>query len=108
MAEKLDLIPSVANYRFSTALSGTQYLLDVRWNARDTAWYLDVLAEDETPLRLGIKIVLGALLGGRVVSDEFPAGVFIAHDLTNAGTDPGFDELGDRVVVYYYTFEELG
>lgn len=104
----LPLSPSVAHYRVGTTLSDEQYLLDVRWNARDEAWYLDVLSEDETVIRSGIKVVLGVLLGGRVVDPAFPPGVFIAVDQTNQGAEPGFDDLGDRVQIHYYSFEELG
>lgn len=107
MAEKMDFVPSIPNSRFSTALSGTQYIIVQRWNARDGAWFFDLLAEDETPIAYGIKIVLGVLLGGRNVNDEFPLGVFEAHDLTGSGVEAGLDDLGTRVVVYYYPFEGL-
>lgn len=108
MPEALPLVPSIPSYRVGVSLAGVQYILDVRWNAREGAWFLDVLAEDETPIRRGIKIVLGTLLGGREVSDEFPLGVLQAIDLTNTGTEAGLDDLGDRVVVLFYSFEELG
>lgn len=108
MPVALPLVPSLPNYRLGVALSGVQYLIDMRWNARDGAWYMDLLAEDETPIRRGIKVVLGILLGGREVNAEFPPGVFQAHDLTNRGAEAGLADLGDRVVVYYYTFVELG
>jgi hypothetical protein len=107
MSVRLPLVPSLPNYRFGTALAGTQFLIDVRWNARDEAWYMDVLSEDETLIRGGIKIVLGTLLGGRVVNASFPAGVFVAADLTNSGLDADIDALGDRVVVDFYDFQEF-
>lgn len=108
MPESLPLFPSEPNYRVSVVLAGTLYVLDVRWNGRDEAWYLDVSTEDGNPIRTGIKVVLGALLGGRVVSDDFPLGVFQAVDTTNAGAEAGFDDLGDRVQIYFYSFDELG
>lgn len=107
MAEILPLQPGNPSYRFGTSLSGTQYLFDVRWNARDEAWYFDILAEDETVVRQGIKITLGALLGGREVSADFPPGIFQAHDQTGEGVEPGLADLGERVVVAYYAFTEF-
>jgi hypothetical protein len=108
MIVALPLDPTVGpNQRFGTALSGTQYLFDVRWNGRDEAWYLDILAENGDPIRRGMRVVLGTLLGGRVVADAFPPGVLQAVDLTNSGTEAGLDDLGTRVQIYYYPFEDL-
>lgn len=104
----LPLVPSIPYYRVGTALAGAQYILDLRWNGRDESWYMDVLAEDETPIRLGIKVVLGTILGGREVDPLFPAGVLQAVDLTNSGTEAGLDDLGDRVQVYFYPFADMG
>lgn len=106
MPVKLPLEPSLPNYRVGTALAGVQFLLDVRWNDRDSSWYIDVLAEDETPIRSGIKVVLGSALGGRTVAAGFPAGIMIAADLTKSGIEAGLDDLGARVVVNFYTFAE--
>lgn len=107
MPQQLPLVPSIPSYRVGTALGGTQYVLDVRWNARDAAWYMDVLAEDETPIRHGIKIVLGALLGRRTIDPAFPAGIMIATDLSGSGVDAGLDDLGTRVIVLFYDGAEI-
>lgn len=106
MIQTLPLIPSEPSYRVSTTLGSTQYLLDVHWNERAAAWFMDILASDETPLRNGIKIVLGALLGGRSVAPGFPDGVLVARDKSGAGVDAGLDDLGDRVVVLFIPYEE--
>lgn len=95
------------NYRVSTVLAGVQYVLDVRWNGRAEAWFLDVLNEEGDAIRRGIKIVLGTLLGGRAVAPDFPLGVFQAVDLTDSGTEAGLDDLGTRVQVYFYPFEDM-
>jgi hypothetical protein len=104
----LPFVPGVPAYRVATSLEGVTYLLDVHWNERDGAWYFDIYQADETPIRYGIKVVLGALLGGRVVDEAMPPGYVIAADLSGEGRDAGYDDLGDRVLVYYYTREELG
>lgn len=103
---QLPFIPSVPSYRVSTTLSGVVYIFDVRWNTRDEAWYFDLLTEDETVIRHGIKIVLGTILAGRV-STRLPRGAFIAADLSGFGRDAGLDDLGSRVNVYFYTLEEI-
>ena len=107
MPNVLPFEPSVPDYRFNTTLDDIVYILDVRWNARVGAWFFDLLDEEENMIRAGIKIVLGTLLGLRSAHADFPTGKFIAIDLANTGLDAGFDDLGDRVNVYYYTAEEV-
>jgi hypothetical protein len=107
MAQQLPLVPAIANYDFATVLGGTTYVFNVYWNARDAAWYLDLLAEDETPIRHGVKILLGSPLGRRSASPLFPAGVLLASDLSGENLDATFDDLGTRVVVYFFTADEL-
>lgn len=107
MPQQLPLIPSIPHSRVSTTLAGAQYLLDVRWNARASAWFMDLLAEDETPICHGIKVVLGAAMGGRSTHPRFPAGMLMAVDLTGQGREAGFDDIGTRVVVYFFTAEDL-
>lgn len=99
--QQLPLIPTVPNYRVATQLGDDIFILDVRWNTRDEAWYLDILTDDETMVRAGIKIVLGSLLGGRVRSAAFPKGILQAVDLTGAGAEATLDDLGTRVAVYF-------
>jgi hypothetical protein len=106
MPNVLPLFPSIPNYRFGTALNSVQYLVDIRWNGRESACYMDIFAEDESPIRRGMKIVLGTLLGGRSADPRFP-GVLIASDLSGEGRDAGLDDLGTRVAVYLYSEEDL-
>lgn len=107
MPVELPLIPSEPNYTFGVDLDEVTYLVEMRWNGRDNAWYMNFFEEDETPIRTGIKMVLGTFLGRRSVSPKFPSGLLVAVDLTGEGKDATLDDLGTRVVVYYYTREEI-
>ena len=107
MAQQLPLIPSVANYQFGTTLDGVAFIIEIRFNDREVAWYMNLLADDETPIRQGIKLVLGTLLGGRSASAAFPDGSFVLSDLSGAGLDATFDDMGDRVVLQYIPVDEL-
>lgn len=99
--------PSIGHYRFSTTISNTEYIFDVRWNSRDSAWYFDLLEFDETPIIMGVKIVLGTYLGRRCTHALFYNGVFVAIDTSNEGREAGFDDLGTRVTIRYYPAEDL-
>ena len=99
--------PSTPSYRVGCTLGSLPYLFDVRWNARDAAWYFDLLDADENPIYSGIKVVLGTGLGRVCTDPRFPSGTFQAIDLAGTSRDAGIDDLGARVVVYYYSAAEL-
>lgn len=94
--------PSLPAYAFTTTLDDKEYLFDVHWNPRDEAWYFHLLDADESPIRHGIKVVLGAALGGTCADDRFPDGAFFAVDTSGQGLDAGIDDLGARVLVYFF------
>ena len=107
MPQTLPFVPSIAHYDFSTVLDGTPFKFEVRWNGRDGAWYMDLLDEEGVGIVAGVKIVLGALLGGRIVDQRFPRGVFQADDTSGEGREAAFDDLGTRVRVLFYPFSGM-
>lgn len=107
MIQQLPLVPSVPHYRFGTMLDGVPFMCDVRWNGRAKVWYLAILDAQAVPIRAGIPIVLGAILGGRCVDKRIPRGLLMAADLSGANRDAGYDDLGTRVVVYFHALDEF-
>lgn len=97
----LPFTPSLSPYRFTCPILNESYIFDVRWNARALAWYFDLREVDETPIALGIKVVIGAYLGRKYTHTLFQSGVFVATDTSGQRRDAGFDDLGDRVRVMY-------
>lgn len=106
MPQELPLFPSDPNYSVITALAGIPYVLDVRWNTRGAAWYLGIRDESGSAIRVGIRVVLGVMLGRRSVDPRFPPGFIFAADTSNRGEEADLDSLGSRVKVYFYTFAE--
>lgn len=111
MPQALPLRPSVPFDSFDCVLAGVPYGIDVHWNGREGAWYMDIIDAQGDAIRHGIKIVLGAFLGRRCVDPRFPAGLLIAVDTSGENRDAGFDDLGapsngGRVHVVFYTFAE--
>jgi len=103
----LDVVPSIPNYRFTSDLEGVTYIFDLRWNARAQAWFMDLLEEDETPIRHGMKLVLGTLIGSDTKSDKMPPGRFVVEDASGENTDATLDDFGVRVFLYYFDSEEV-
>lgn len=82
-------------------LDGETYELRTYWNARNTSWYLDILDSDGAALLEGKRIGTYTWLNRNVPS---MSGSLIAVPLdTLDTTDPGRDDLGDRVIIMYET-----
>lgn len=111
MATQINFAPSEGNYRFSTILttasdSGT-YTFDVRWNTRDSAWRFDMYDPDGNLMVAGVKIVIDTPLGRRSSHPFFSHNAIYAVDTSLQRLDPGFDDIGSRVLVYHFTESDL-
>lgn len=106
----LQFEPRQANYTFQSTIDGVTYTFGQRWNQtmRDGAglWIMDVMAEDETPIVMGIPLVLGAALGRRSTHQLFQTGVIQAFDLSGEHREAAFEDLGQRVEVRRFTIEQ--
>lgn len=103
----LPLVAGSPSYRFGMVLQDASYLIDVRWNSREQAFYMDWYTESEAPVVLGIKVVLGTFLGRRSDQAPFKDGVLVAVDTSGAEREATLDDLGTRVIVRYIPVEDL-
>lgn len=104
------IIPFVggdSEQKIAIALDDEPYVLRARWNTRDEAWYLDAWERDgTTPIAFGIKLVLGLMLGATFNHPLFLAGMFCVETAPKdglVGVDPGFTDLGSRVLLVHMT-----
>ena len=97
---------TVSNTSVALTSGDVTYSVVHRWNARDASWYLDVFDEDARPIACGLRVVLGAYLGGRIDHPLFRDGVLVAIDTSGAGREAAIDDLGTRVQLRYYEIRE--
>lgn len=94
------------SFRVAVPLDGAVYLLGFHWNARAAAWFFDLASADGTlvlsgrPLRVARPIYID-------VRDGVPPGAFVVIDTGTANEDPGRNDLGKRVRVYFLGIDEL-
>jgi hypothetical protein len=97
-------------FDLQATLDGVTYTLEFRWNVRLGAWFMNVLdAEGVNPCLLGVRVVVDYPLAQHLV-DRSPPGYLLALDTGAAegeGQDPGFDDLGNRVQLWYIPEAEL-
>lgn len=104
----LDVRDGSPNFRIGVSLDfGVPYLFDVRWNSRDSSWYMDVLEADETAIVSGVRLVLGTYLGRRTRHPLFARGVFVMFDSSGSGAEATLDDLGTRVQLRRYLAQEI-
>lgn len=97
------------HYQLGVVLDGVAYTIVMRWNPGRPpllagAWYMDLLdadGDEDNPILVGAKLVLGALIGRDAYDPRFPRGAFFVSDLSGLGIEATLYDLGTRVVVYY-------
>lgn len=98
---------SEAYYRQRTQLNGVSYVFVFKFNSREGIWSFDLLDQDEDPIALGVRVVVGVELLRWVVDSRKPTGTLLCVDLQSESTtlqdsrDPGIFELGARWVLMY-------
>ncbi|MCK6585962.1 MAG: hypothetical protein L6Q76_00095 [Polyangiaceae bacterium] len=107
----------LANQTQRTALDGRDYLLTLRWNQREEAWYLDLADADDVLIRAGMKLVMGQPLLRGVLDARRPPGELLVLDMEGTSdavadlgpriADPGLDDLGVRHHLAYLDAAEL-
>jgi hypothetical protein len=97
-------------YTQIVAMDGTDYILDFRFNERESCWYFDILQIDGTELLKGIKVVCEVpLLEDYKANPLMPQGEMLASASGADKSPPGLTELGEgkRVELVYATVEDL-
>ncbi len=101
---ELDQYP---DYEFRTDLDDTEYLLRLRYLERFDTWLLDLCDSDEVAIVEGLPVVLSKPLLSQIVDSRRPAGELIFISLGDKTTEPNYEGINTKFVLYYLTAEEL-
>ena len=107
MIYEVPLQLDVPFYLQETTLDGRSYLLEFRWNERESAWYLNIYTDLGSLISAGNKLCLDwpvARLSNHI--DMYP-GFIIPMDNTGSKAEPTFSSLGRSVKLYYFDGEEV-
>lgn len=96
-----------SSYEFQTTLELTVYSFRFKWNARMERWSMSIYNDVGEPLVEGIPVFAGPLVMEQYVYDGLPPGIIVFVDSTGENIDPGRNDLGDRVRMFYITSDEL-
>lgn len=94
-------------YTQTTNFEGTDYLLEFRFNQRESDWRMSISQQDGT-LLASFKIVCSMPMLRRFTDPRLPPGELIAVSNTNDISPPGLNDFGlnQRVTLTY--FESTG
>lgn len=94
----------LANYDQTVELAGTVFAMRFRHNAREDAWYLDLLDEAGAPLREGLRCVPNWPLLRTYMDRARPNGELVAFDARPAPEPATLEELGPQALLAFSEF----
>lgn len=92
-------LQSNTNYLFRTDLDGASYEFKIRWNITNGGWFLNIKGVSNDVDYSSIRLSTGPNLLKPYAIREL-GGLYIL-DVEELGTDPNFEELGSRYLLYY-------
>ena len=98
---------TLARYTFTIELDGSEFKLGFEWNDRAAGWFFDLFDSTGAALVSGRRIVVGFPLWNRIHTAGMPFGDLSAIDTSGAGIEPGFADLGNRVLLVYTPWAEI-
>jgi hypothetical protein len=94
-------------FTVAVQLASVSFELSFRWNARAAAWIFSMKQSGTSEdIVTGIPVRTNGYLY-RFLRSGMPLGMFYVLDTSGAGEDPGRDELGGRVRIYFLEAGEL-
>lgn len=89
------------NYDFEIDLEGTVYTLEFAYNKRRDLWNMSIIDLSENILLASIPLLVDIPLTDQYVNEELPPGRFILLDETGEQRDPGRNDLGETIKLFY-------
>lgn len=106
MPQRVPLQTSVPAFTQRTSMDGVTFQLDVKWNERESAWYISFADADGVLIRSGVRMVVDWPLLRQVADARRPPGELYLIDLDGTGAEAALDDLDVRVQLIYVTAAE--
>ncbi|MFZ5440457.1 MAG: phage baseplate plug family protein [Myxococcota bacterium] len=105
---QLPITQSSSHFSFATELDGRTWQFTFRWNHRAEQWVMSIADSEGNQVLTGLRVVIDFPLLARFRGREaLPAGDIVARRTSGAKADPGFEDLGRSVQLYYLSADDL-
>ncbi len=94
-------------YDYTIPLGERTYRVKITYMTRQARWYLNLYAIDDTPLIKGIFLAVNLRLLQYLQIEGLPEGDLMLMDLSDAGTECGWADLGNRCELAYLEPEDI-
>jgi len=100
---------TVPSFTVTLNIEGIFFKFNFDYNYRDARWHLSIYNTDNTPVLLGLKLVLNYELIFQHPIEGLPRGSLMLYDLSSTNDPCVFDDksLGDRCQLIYITSDEI-
>jgi len=105
-AVEIPLDSSLPSYELTTTLDEEDYTFHVYWADRLESWFFDLTDANGDPIVSGQRIATNAALSVGF-NDKIPGAITSITTDDNDDSDPGRDDLGNRVLVLYIPEADL-
>lgn len=106
--ELIPLFNGRAAYEYNIVIDSVSYRLVFTWANRHGSWYLDILEADSTPIRTGIRVILGYPLTLRDAANELMFdGMLILQRIDGLTREPTLQDMGNNVELVLATDEDI-
>lgn len=96
----------LAAYDFTIDLEERIYTITMRFNERKGRWVMDIADAGGVALLTGVIILVDINITDQYVNDDLPPGRFFAVDITGERKNPGENDLGNDVKLFYLESED--
>lgn len=101
------LLPQLLSYETRQSVDGVELVFTLQWRERLASWFLSIQQADVTPILTGRRIVADWSPTMRLTTSLLPDGLFVIARQGDGDQDPGRDELGTDVLLYFIPTAEL-
>lgn len=98
---KLPVSSEFPKFRFNTELDEEAFIFSFRLNERMNRWIMNVSDAVDTPLIMGIPVLLGVPFYEQFKNPSLPLGRLFAINPENANIEAGSEDLGKSVFIFY-------
>ena len=98
---KLPVSSEFPNFKFNTELDEEAFIFSFRLNERMDRWVMSISDAIETPLIMGIPVLLGVPFYEQFKNPSLPKGRLFAINPESANIEAGSEDLGKSVFIYY-------